>query len=154
MWVKLIPYAAGLILLCTFIAVIHHRGVLIGRAQIQAKFDSFLAAQAILVAKDQKEADDKLAAAETRNAQALKDYQRQLGNSHAYADLLAGRLRDYLQGASAGTVPEGGDQPGAASEPKTPSSTGIGERIGDAIAECRNNEQQLQSLLDELTPQL
>jgi hypothetical protein len=153
-WIRLVPYAAGLAVFLIFTGVIHHRGVLIGRAQIQAKFDKFVDAQEALTIQAQKEADAKEAAAKKANDAILADYTARLGTSTAYSHELARRLRDALARPSGSPVSEGEGGPGTPGAGPSPSATGIGERIADALAECRDNANQLDSLLFELTPQL
>jgi hypothetical protein len=152
--VRLLPYAAGLILIIAALSYEHHRGYTAGKSVVQAQFDAYVKAQEALVIKAYQEADAKEAAAKVTNETALADYQRQLANSYTYSNFLKQRLRDAIASASGRPVPPGSDQPATAGSAPTPSATGIGERIGDAIVECRDNEQQLQSLLDELNPQL
>jgi hypothetical protein len=167
-WVRLLPYATGLILIISALSYEHHRGYTAGKSVVQARFDAYVKAQEAyvkaqeayvkaqeaLVIKAYQEADAKEAAAKVTNETALADYQRQLANSYTYSNFLKQRLRDAIAQASGRPVPPGSDQPATAGSAPTPSATGIGERIGDAIVECRDNEQQLQSLLDELNPQL
>jgi hypothetical protein len=153
-WLRLAPYIGALIAVTALLGYTHHKGVVSGRADIQAKFDKFVDAQEALTIKAQKEADAQETAAKIANAKILSDYQHQISTSHDYAALLASRLRDALSHTSGSPVPEGTDQPGTAGTAPTPSVTGIGEAIGDAIAECRDNESQLSALLAELTPQL
>jgi hypothetical protein len=153
-WLKILPYAAIAIGGAILLAFVHHNGVIDGRAQIQAKFDKFVDAQEALTIKAQKEADAQETAAKIANAKILSDYQHQISTSHDYAALLASRLRDALSHTGGSPVPEGeGGQPPAGAGP-SPSATGIGERIADALAECRDNANQLDALLFELTPQL
>jgi hypothetical protein len=153
-WMKLLPYIAGLAAFLIIAGSIHHRGVLVGRADIQAKFDAYVTAQDALVIKAYQEADAKEAAAKEVNAKALLDYQRQLASSHVYADFLASRLRDALAKASGSPVPEGTDQPGTAGPGPDAGHGDIEQAIGGALSECRDNSAQLNALITELTPQL
>jgi hypothetical protein len=151
---KLLPYIAGVVFIVGCGMYVHHAGVTAGRSQIQTKFDAFVRASDAVVAKQiAKNAADK-AAAEKANADTLKDYQRKLSDSAAYGRTLANRLRDYLAQANSGPLPKDDHNPSTLEPGQTPSDTGIGERIGAAFAECRDNADQLDALIHELAPQL
>lgn len=148
------PYIAGAFLVIACGTYIHHKGVIAGRAQIQATFDAYVSASDAVVAQQRADNEQKLKDAETTNAQALALLSTQRDNAVTYGRSIAGKLRDYYAQANSSPVPKAGDQPGTDAAPKTPSDTGLTEAVGAVITECFDNEAQLTALQAELAPQL
>lgn len=133
----------------------HHAGVTSGKAEVQAKFDKYAEAVDALASKKAAEATAKEQAAEVANAKTVEQYQAEITKSSLYGADLALRLRRALAQVRSHPVPQSPDQPVAAEpSPEASRSDAIANAVGDAAAECRRNADQLDALIQELTPQL
>jgi hypothetical protein len=153
-WLRFAPYIGGLVAIALALSYVHHKGVVSGRADIQAKFDAYVSAQEALVLKAYREADAKEAAAKIANDKALSDYRTQLSDSQHYASTLAAKLRDAIAKASSSPVPAHTDQPGTVTPGTEAGAPDLAGAVGNAISECRDNSAQLDALIAELKPQL
>jgi hypothetical protein len=153
---RLAIYLSVLALVASAFAFTYHSGERAGRNEVQVQWDADKATQQAAadaaIAKATKEKLDAIAANEAID----EKYQDVLRDANARADDYARRLQSYearLRAASSAPAKAPSD-PGA---PATAPPRGEGQlesAVGSRLAECDANEAQLESLIEELQPQL
>ena len=129
-------------------------------AEVQARWDADeLAEKAVADAATLKnQLED--AADEARNTQVAAQYESRVAAATADNARLARLLRQATASAGASRAAQGPDQPGAAptgpqgSDEPPAAGLGIEQLIADALTEARQNADQLDAVLAELTPQM
>lgn len=152
--IKLLIPLGVLAVLVVGVGLIHHRGVVAGRAEVQTRFDSYVARSDAIAAKAEKDARDKEDKAKVLNEKTISDYKLQLASSDAYGQSLSRKLRLAIAKAGGGGVPQGPDQPGAAGPSPQGGLAEIADAVGRTASECRDNDDQLDALIKEISPQV
>jgi hypothetical protein len=151
---KLIGPAVAALVLASAVWTAHHRGYVSGVAYETTKFDQYVK-QSDLIAAHQDSENAKLATiVQANNAAQINDYKRKLADSTLFGQSVSRQLRLALAKAGGGGVPQGENQPGT-SVPGSEAGVGeIADAVGRTAAECRANADQLDALLNEISPQL
>jgi len=147
--VRLIAYAiltlmviGGSIWVGAHFTALHYQVIIQKEHDAQAQ----LAATAALAAKAKQDAAD------AHNREVYDGLQTQLADNRARADELARRLRNAETAGS--HLPKGPGGPGTAATPQAPGPDRLTGLLGDALAECFDNESRQEALIAELKPQL
>jgi len=148
------PYLAAVLLIVAGGTYLHHKGVVSGRADVQAKWDADSKARDAAVAKAVADSRARETAAQETNRRIEDDYSkiisRAAGDRDTYFSLLQ-RARGEIRVCSAG-------QATSSTIAATSGEANISERIDRAIAntisEHLSNSAQLDALIAVVKPQL
>lgn len=153
-YAKLILPAVAILSLSVGAAYLHHKGVVSGRMQVQTKFDSYVHNADALAAKQAVENAAKLAAVKENNDEQISHYKLQLADSTAFGQSVSRQLRNALAKAGSGGMPQGSDKPGVAGSGPQIGVAEIADAVGRTASECRDNADQLDALINEISPQV
>jgi hypothetical protein len=133
---------------------VYNSGKQAGMEQIQDLWDKDKIAVQVVTDKAIADATAQRDMALKANEVIHDDYETKLSAAAASANLFAQRLRDAYRAADRGAVPKGGSGQGSTAPSQPSGNDRLTGLLSAAAAECLTNDDTLDALVGQISPQL